>query len=118
LSEIHEQLFTSGADLPWAIKHPGYFIKVDILEPHGLTQEELALALGVTRGSINALVGGRKELTVDMARRLSEFTGQSAEYWRALQMQYELWNSRRETQSFGIAPLVHEPIQSSLSEED
>lgn len=106
MTEYQDQLFTSAADLPWSPKHPGHFVKADILAPHGLTQDDLAEALGVARGSINALVGGRRELTIDMARRLSEFTGQSAEYWRALQTQYDLWLSRRKTPSYGIEPLA------------
>lgn len=105
MSELRDQLLTSAADLPWAPKHPGHFIKVDILEPHGLTQENLGDALHVHRRTINELVGGKRELTVDMARRLSEFTGLSAEYWRELQTQFDLWRSRSDTPSYGIRSL-------------
>jgi addiction module HigA family antidote len=105
LSNIEHQLVSSAADLPWKPKHPGYFVKKDILEPKHLTQEELAKHLGVSRGSINELVGGKRELTIEMARRLAELTGQSEEYWVELNTQYELWHSRQEIPSYGIERL-------------
>lgn len=102
---MKEKFIESAADLPWEPKHPGFFVKKDILEPTGLTQEELGKRLNVSRGSINELVRGKRDLTIDMARRISELTGQSEEYWISLQKQYELWQSRHATPSFGIKPL-------------
>ncbi len=116
MTKTHEQILTSAADLSWAPKHPGHFIKKDILEPHGFTQQRLADALGVARRSVNELVGGKRELTVEMARRLSALTGQSPHYWRELQMQYDLWKSRQETPSFDIEPL--EDIVAPVAEQD
>lgn len=102
---MKEKFIASAADLPWEPRHPGYYVKKDILEPTGLTQEGLGKRLNVSRGSINELVRGKRDLTIDMARRISELTGQSEEYWISLQKQYELWQSRHATPSFGIKPL-------------
>ncbi len=116
MSEIQDDFIESAADLPWTPKHPGHFIKKDILEPECLTQDELGKHLGVSRGTINELVGGGRDLTIEMARRLSELTGQSEEYWITLQTQYALWESRQKTPSFGIEPLEHTDEEASLDE--
>ncbi len=54
---------------------PGEFIKEDILNELGLTQEQLAKSLGVSRRTINQLVNEKREVTTDgmpIIRRLVE----------------------------------------------
>jgi antitoxin HigA-1 len=85
--------------------HPGIFIEEDILQEFGLTQEALALHLGVSRRTINQLVNGKRGITADMALRLGQFTNTSPEMWLNLQRAVDLWEA---TQKMG------QPIPSYL----
>ncbi|CAO99383.1 addiction module antidote protein, HigA family (plasmid) [Azospirillum brasilense] len=70
--------------------HPGKFIANDVLQEYGLTQQELADMLKVSRLTINELAQGKRSVTPGMALRLEKLTGQSAEFWMRLQNMYDL----------------------------
>jgi antitoxin HigA-1 len=74
--------------------HPGEFIKEDILNEFGLTQTQLATALGVSRQTITQLVHQKRGITSDMALRLGQFTQTSPELWLNLQLAVDLWEAR------------------------
>ncbi len=50
--------------------HPGFSVRVDCLEPHGLTVTEGAKVLGVSRSALSHLVNESADLSWDMAIRL------------------------------------------------
>jgi antitoxin HigA-1 len=79
--------------------HPGEFIREDILLEYGLTQEELAEKLEVSRRSINQLVNEKRRVTADMALRLGKFTQTSPELWLNLQTAVDLWDARQSTEA-------------------
>jgi len=87
---------------------PGEFLAEDILREYGLTQGELAAALGVSRRSINQIVNNRRSITADMALRLSRFTGTTAQFWLNVQTAWDLWHARQSAQAEldKIKPLV------------
>ena len=62
----------------------------NMLTSAGVTQDELAAALGVSRFSVNQLVNGRRNVTADMALRLSRAMSTSAEFWLNLQQSSDL----------------------------
>ena len=70
--------------------HPGGFILRLCIEPLGLTITEAALALGVTRTTLSELVNERRGISPEMAVRLSQVFGRSAESWLLQQTQYDL----------------------------
>jgi addiction module HigA family antidote len=70
--------------------HPGGFILRLCIEPLGLTITEAALALGVTRTTLSELVNERRGISPEMAVRLSQVFGRSAESWLVQQAQYDL----------------------------
>jgi addiction module HigA family antidote len=70
--------------------HPGEVLQKDFLEPMGLSQSRLALAIGVHPRRINEIVLGKRGITADTALRLARFFGTSAELWLGLQKDYEL----------------------------
>lgn len=76
---------------------PGRFIQHDILDEYGLTQDQLAQRLRVSRLTVNELVKGKRALTASMALRLSRLTGQSVEYWLNLQQAVEIWVAREDS---------------------
>jgi addiction module HigA family antidote len=73
--------------------HPGKFVKEDILKELGITQTQLANALGVSPYTISQLVNEKCDLTADMALRLSRFTQTTPEMWLNLQLAIELWEA-------------------------
>ncbi|SPD73038.1 conserved hypothetical protein [uncultured Desulfobacterium sp.] len=70
--------------------HPGEILQKEFLEPMGLSQNKLALALHVPARRINEIVLGKRGITADTALRLARYFGMSAQFWLGLQMDYEL----------------------------
>ena len=50
--------------------HAGQFVRMEILEPLGLSVTEAARVLGVTPAALSALLNGRASLSPDMALRV------------------------------------------------
>jgi addiction module HigA family antidote len=70
--------------------HPGQILKEEFLDEFGLTQTELATALGTTFRTINELINEKRNLSIEMAIKLSKFFGTSVELWVNLQNQYDI----------------------------
>ncbi|MDI7260975.1 MAG: HigA family addiction module antitoxin [Thermodesulfobacteriota bacterium] len=70
--------------------HPGEILQKEFLEPMGLSQNRLALALGVPARRINEIVLGKRGITADTALRLARYFKISPQFWLGLQMDYEL----------------------------
>ena len=70
--------------------HPGEILLKEFLEPLGLSQNRLALALGVPARRINEIVLGKRGITADTALRLARYFRMSPQFWLGLQMDYEL----------------------------
>jgi addiction module HigA family antidote len=60
----------------------------------GLSQNRLALALGVPARRINEIVLGKRGISADTALRLSAYFGNSADFWLGIQMDYDLDTAR------------------------
>jgi addiction module HigA family antidote len=56
----------------------------------GLSQNKLALNIGVHARRINEIILEKRRVTADTALRLARFFGTSAEFWLGLQSQYDL----------------------------
>ena len=70
--------------------HPGEVLWEEFLKPMGISQNRLALNIGVPPRRINEIVLGKRGITADTALRLAKFFGISAEFWLGLQSQYDL----------------------------
>ena len=70
--------------------HPGEVLSEEFLKPMSLSQNRLALNIGVSARRINEIVLGKRSITADTALRLARFFGTSAEFWLGLQAQYDL----------------------------
>jgi addiction module HigA family antidote len=75
--------------------HPGETIREDVLEPLGMSANQLAKALGITATRLNDVVRGRRGITADTALRLSRYLGTSAEFWLGLRLEYDLRTARQ-----------------------
>jgi addiction module HigA family antidote len=70
--------------------HPGEVLLEEFLNPMGLSQNRLAINIGVDARRINEIVLGKRRVTADTALRLSRFFGNSAQFWMGLQSDYDL----------------------------
>lgn len=70
--------------------HPGKVLLEEFLQPNGLSQNRVALSIGVHPRRINEIVIGKRGITADTALRLARFFGTNPELWLGLQKNYEL----------------------------
>ena len=70
--------------------HPGEVLLEDFLKPMELSQNRLALSIGVHPRRIHEIVLGKRGITADTALRLAKFFGTSPDVWLGLQKDYEL----------------------------
>lgn len=74
---------------------PGDVLRTEYIAGRGLTQDRLATALGVSRISVNQLLNDRRNVTAEMALRLSRVLGTTPEFWLDLQRDLDLYRAHR-----------------------
>jgi addiction module HigA family antidote len=74
---------------------PGEMLKEEFLCEFGLSQNQLAKAIGISPNRITEIVNNRRRITADTALRLGLYFGNSPEFWMNLQMHYDLKMARR-----------------------
>lgn len=98
--------------------HPGAILNSMI---EGLSEEtnqaytisELASGLGVNRSTLSLILNKKSGISPEMAIKLSEAFGTSAELWMNLQKKYDLWNAEKKVSIKSIRHFVS-PETSSL----
>ena len=70
--------------------HPGKVLMADFIEPLGITQHKVAVAIDVPPRRINEIVHGKRRITADTALRLARYFGTSDLFWVNLQNRYDL----------------------------
>ena len=65
--------------------HPGEVLIEDFIEPLGVTQHSVAIAVGVPPRRINEIVHGKRRITADTALRLARYFGTTDRFWLNLQ---------------------------------
>lgn len=71
--------------------HPGEIVKMDCLEPLGLSVGRAAEGLGVSKQELSDVVNEKAGISAEMSVRLSKAFGSSPETWLRMQMAYDLW---------------------------
>jgi len=74
---------------------PGEMLKEEFLAEYGLSQNQLAKAIGISPNRIAEIVNNRRRITADTALRLGLYFGNSPEFWLNLQMHYDLKRARQ-----------------------
>lgn len=77
--------------------HPGGVIRRLCIEPLGLTVQQAADGLAVSRKQLSELLNGRAGISIEMALRLSLAFGGSAESWIRQQAAYDLAQAERKS---------------------
>jgi len=70
--------------------HPGEVLLEEFIKPMNLSQNRLAIDIGVDTRRINEIVLGKRSVTANTALRLARFFGNSPQFWLGLQTQYDL----------------------------
>ena len=70
--------------------HPGEVLFEEFLEPLGVTQNHLAVSIGVPPRRINEIVHGKRRITADTALRLARYFGTTDHFWLNLQTRFDL----------------------------
>jgi addiction module HigA family antidote len=82
--------------------HPGEIVREECLRPLGLTVTAAADALGVTRKALSELLNGHTGVSPDMAIRLEQVFGSTADTWLRMQMQRDLWEARQRSDKIKV----------------
>lgn len=85
--------------------HPGRLLRADI-EDLGLTVAQAAEGLGVTRQHLYNVLNGKSVISPEMAVRLENGIGSTAEVWLRLQSAHDLANARERLSSVRISRLA------------
>jgi len=85
--------------------HPGEIIRDLCLEPLGLSVTDAANALGVSRKTLSSILNGRSGVSPEMALRLSKAFSTTPESWLIQQVQYDLWNAKKESKGIKVKKL-------------
>src|SRR3989304_4410684 len=70
--------------------HPGQFIRMEIIEPLGLSVTKAAEILGVTRPALPPLLNGRASLSPDMALRIEKAFGPKMDTLLRMQTAFDI----------------------------
>jgi antitoxin HigA-1 len=71
----------------------GEILTEEFIQPLGLTQGELAEAMGVQRKHVNELCNDRRNVTAATALILARVFGNSPEFWLNVQRRSDLWEA-------------------------
>lgn len=95
----------------------GEIIEEEYRKPLGLTQQQFADALKISRGRYVEIAAGKRGVTLDTALRLARVLGTSPQYWINLQTMYDLSEAAKTPMAAEIAKLaviVMETVPSEL----
>ncbi len=64
---------------------PGEILSEDFLNPMGISESDMARAVGVSPRVIREIVDGERAIGADLSARFGAFFGQSPGFWRGIQ---------------------------------
>jgi len=70
--------------------HPGEILMEEFLAPLEISQNRLAVAVGVPPRRINEIVHGKRRISADTALRLARYFGTTDRFWLNLQTRFDL----------------------------
>ncbi len=74
--------------------HPGEMLREEFLIPLQISANRLAIELRVPVTRITEILHERRAITADTALRLERYFGMSADFWLALQKDFDLQTAR------------------------
>ena len=89
--------------------HPGQFIRLEILDPLGLSVTQAAKVIGVTRPTLSALLNERASLSPEMALRIEKAFGPKMDTLLRMQTAYEVAKVRDREQDIKVKRYIPKP---------
>ncbi|MCF7945206.1 MAG: HigA family addiction module antidote protein [Spirochaetia bacterium] len=74
--------------------HPGEILKEEFLDPFEISAYKLSKEIKIPQTRISQIIKGNRRITADTALRLSEFFGNSPQFWLGIQDDYDLEEER------------------------
>src|SRR5580704_1597443 len=93
--------------------HPGSVLREDILKEMKLSITKAAENLKVSRKQLSEVVNETATISAEMAVRLEDAFGVSAEFWLDMQKAFDIWKVKHSGRVRGIVRISHEPISHS-----
>jgi addiction module HigA family antidote len=82
--------------------HPGAVLREDILKEMKLSVAKAAEGLEVSRKQLSEVVNEVSAISAEMAVRLENGFGVSAEFWLDMQKKYDIWKVRQSGRAGGV----------------
>jgi antitoxin HigA-1 len=73
---------------------PGEILLEEFLSPMDISAYRLAKDTNMPATRISAIIKGRRKITADTALRLSQYFGNSADFWLGIQDEFDLREGR------------------------
>lgn len=77
--------------------HPGRILLERVMQPLGISRNQLARDIDVPVGRISDITNGKRGITADTAMRLGRYFGVPPQLWLRLQAEYDLHHVRTTT---------------------
>jgi len=90
--------------------HPGAILREDILKEIKLSVTRAAENLQVSRKQLSEVVNEGAAISAEMAVRLEDAFGVSAEFWLDMQKAYDIWKVKHSGRVHGIRRIPLEPM--------
>jgi addiction module HigA family antidote len=78
---------------------PGEILFEEFLTPMNISAYKLAKDTQMPATRISEIIKGRRKITADTALRLSQYFGNSADFWLGIQDEYDLRKEREKLKS-------------------
>jgi addiction module HigA family antidote len=90
--------------------HPGAILREDILKEMKLSITKAAENLQVSRKQLSEVVNERAGISAEMAVRLEDAFGVTAEFWLDMQKTYDIWKVRQSGRVHDIRRIEQDAI--------
>jgi len=88
---------------------PGSVLRIEIEEILGISQDQLAAAMGVSRLTVNEIVNEKRTVTAEMALKLSRALGTDPQFWLNLQQDLDLSRARAKLGNLSEVTVLRRP---------
>jgi antitoxin HigA-1 len=96
--------------------HPGVFVRMEVIEPLGLSVTKAAEILGVSRPALSALLNARASLSPEMAIRIEKAFGPKMDTLLRMQTAYDIAQARDNAGKVQVRRYVAQPRSSATVE--
>jgi antitoxin HigA-1 len=88
--------------------HPGQFVRMEVIEPLGLSVTAAAKVLGVTRAALSAFLNTRASLSPEMAIRIEKAFGVKMDTLMRMQTSWDIAAARTRAGDITVSPYISE----------